>query len=178
MAQVQLTTDVKNYDYQTLISGVTPSGETFEPRRFPVSVRPTSSNGSGVYVFGGNQNYLKLQVFSAQTSGLNAYIYGWNFCAERMFWVPQALWEGSFSFSAPIATVPFSTSQMYAGFMTTTSPGNNAGPTNSKELVFGTHTAGSTLMVDCVGAQFLELVIFNPTSGGSASTLGILTSSL
>jgi hypothetical protein len=167
MAQVQLTTDVKNFDYETMITGTNVTGELYNFRRYPTATRPASAKGS--IVIGGNQNYLKFQIFNEDSGAqLTGYMHGWNFCSEKMIWVPQVLWSGTIAFAGDAVTLPFA-SLARVGRYTTTS--------NCKELQFTGENPSSTLLVDCVGAQFVEFSVHGAVNASDVN-LHILYSSI
>ena len=156
MAQVQLTTDVKNYEYATLtLTGSAPAV------RYPTTTRPASAKGS--LVIGGTQNYLKLQMYSENSSAAqNLAIYGWNFCSAKMIWIPQFLYKAAGTPQGSGAVMPFGLGTMrMVGNYLTSAPIQASTPTNSKTLApidaEGTAFTGHTLLIDCVGSQFLEL---------------------
>ena len=170
MAHVQLTTDVKNFEYSKMATGVA----GYDYFRHPTLTRPSST--TGVLVIGGNQNYLKVRVFNeSNTAGANNVIYGWNFCSSKMIWVPQLLWQGTIAFPNPAVNLPFANSSR-AGNFTTTSPVVTGGDVNSKRLQFVSDGPGATLIVDCVGAQFIEFIAYASTAS-AVGDLHILSSS-
>lgn len=176
MAQVQLTTDVKNYEYETLVTGTNVTGDAYQWRRYPTATRPASAKGS--LVVGGTQNYLKFQIFNVNSSEqLSGYIHGWNFCSDRMIWVPQALWSGNISFSGTTVTLPFASLARVGAYTTTAPMGGGSVPSNSKELQFSGENPSATLLVDCVGAQFIEFSVFAPLNQSDVN-LHVLYSSI
>jgi hypothetical protein len=177
MAQVQLTTDVKNFEYETVITGTNTGASPYNFRRYPTATRPDSSKGT--LIFGGTQNYLKLQAFNQgpSTAQLLGFIYGWNFCSDKMIWVPQVLWSGSLKFGGTAVTLPFASGSRVALFETA-APTSDNGITNAKELQLSGENPSATLLVDCVGAQFIEFSVYNTVADQTDVTLHILYSSI
>jgi hypothetical protein len=173
MAHVQLTTDVKNFEYSKMATEAT----GYNHFRYPTLTRPSST--TGVLVIGGNQNYLKIQAFNegtpAGSAAATSVIYGWNFCSSKMIWVPQMLWSGGISFPSSAVALPFASSSR-AGFFGTTAPVVNSADSNSKRLQFVSDAPGATLIVDCVGAQFIEFIAYASTAT-AVGDLHILSSS-
>lgn len=176
MAQVQLTTDVKNYEYETLVTGTNATGNPYQWRRYPTATRPASAKGS--LVVGGTQNYLKFQIFNSNsTAQLSGFIHGWNFCSDRMIWVPQALWSGNISFSGTAVTLPFASLARVGAYTTTAPMSGESLASNSKELQFSGENPSATLLVDCVGAQFIEFSVFGALDAADVN-LHVLYSSI
>lgn len=166
MAQVQLTTDVKNYGY----SKVQAAGSF--PVPVPTLTQPTSAVGH--LVIGGNANYLKLQVYSEQTTATNCRIYGWNLCRDLGgSWIPQILYTDAISANTPDLTL-FGSSSVRSRIF------GSANGTNVNVKSIGTAVDGVTgamLIVDCLGAQFISIML-QSANATSADVHHVLHSSI
>ena len=149
MAQVQLTTDVKNYGY----SRVQAAAFTIP---VPTATQPTSETGH--LVIGGNANYLKLQAYSQPTGSGACRIYGWNMCRDLGgMWVPQLLYSDTTSANSDQLTIPsFGSGQFRSRIFGATS-GTQGNVKSISHNVAG--VTGAMLIVDCLGAQFISIMV-------------------
>lgn len=164
MAQVQLTTDVKNYGYSKV-----QAADFTDP--VPTRTQPTSATGH--LVIGGNANYLKLQAYSKPIGEGSCRIFGWNFCRDLGgVWIPQLLYSNGTT--APGPTLAQQDMNLVFGentgalrnrFFTAT---GGAGESNVKSISTDQVT-GATLIVDCLGAQFIS-IMFKQTQATSPAT--------
>jgi hypothetical protein len=83
MAQVQLTTDTKNF------KGYTTTTSSSLVQRTATATKP--ADGTGSTVLGANLNYMKFKFYMATNSAPTIYVYGWSFSSEAMIWEPQLL---------------------------------------------------------------------------------------
>jgi len=147
MSQVQLSTETKNFQINSL-AAVT----TTVPSRVLTSTQPTS--GSGALVIGSSLNYLKFKFSSTSTSALTLTFTGWSFNSQNFLFVPQTL--------AVLTTVQNTNAQ-------TTFPLNSG--TNVYDVsqytksvgdakIFNSPSAttnGGFVLIDTLGSQFVEV---------------------
>lgn len=160
--QVQLTTNVLSYKYNTLLTqGV---GAV---NRIVTTTKPVS--GANNLVVGSSLNYLKFKIYSASqvTSGspVNLYFYGWSFCPDLMAWVPQLLAQvSSYTNTSAISGGPLNGLYEFANF--TVAPGD-------AKVFNGASTTGAAgfLMIDTLGCESIEFT----SSATSGTGLTVLT---
>lgn len=162
--QVQLTTNVLSYKYNTVLTqGV---GAV---NRIVTTTKPVT--GANNLVVGSSLNYLKFKLYSATqvTSGspANLYFYGWSFCPDLMAWVPQLLAQvAAYTNTSAISGGPLNGLYEFANFATPA-----AGDAKIFNGASGTGAAGF-LMIDTLGCESVEF-----TSAATAGTgLTVLTS--
>tara|TARA_R110002126_G_scaffold74739_4_gene186315 strand:+ start:11248 stop:11745 length:498 start_codon:yes stop_codon:yes gene_type:complete len=147
MAQVQLTTDVKNFQRASL-TAVTGSAV---PVKVVTATQPVS--GSGSVVLGSSLNYLKLKLHSDSTAGLTVSVFGWSYYSENRTWVPQLL--------ATLTTTQGTTGQTIPGIDVTPQYEVSSYVLTSGDAKIynspGTATAGAFVLIDTLGAQFVEV---------------------
>lgn len=88
MAQVTLTTDVKNFHLEPTRSS---SATGTVPSKVTTTTMPAS--GAGTVIFGTSLNYVKMKVLAASATNLTLYVYGWSFSSDLMAYVPQLLFS-------------------------------------------------------------------------------------
>lgn len=185
MAQVQLTTDVKNYEYRTFTCPASNAQTQPSLVRIPTTTQPASTDNS--ILFGGVQNYLKLQVLSTDSSTKVLYVWGWNFMSERMVWVPQILGIIRYTFEGTKSQTAFGNLNVTGGIEGLWPATGTSEPTNMKIFNtsavtnFGTAVGSEWLLVDCVGCQFIEITALTNQAtgaGDAAATIHILSSSI
>lgn len=149
MAQVQLTTDVKNYGYSKVQAAAftTP---------VPTLTQPTSTTGH--LVIGGNANYLKLQAYSQPTGNGACRIYGWNMCRDLGgMWIPQLLYSDTTSVNSDELDIPlFENGKVRSRIFGATS-GTQGNVKSISHITSG--VTGAMLIVDCLGAQFISIMV-------------------
>ena len=152
MAQVTLTTDVKNFHIETPQAS---SASGTVPNKVTTTTLPTSTAGS--VVFGTSLNYLKIKtlVFDS-TTNLTLFIYGWSFCSDRMAYVPQLLFStttgGAVTGTTAQASFPGITGSVYETWQFTKNTGD-AKIFNSPAV----DKSGGFILVDTLGSQFVEV---------------------
>ena len=163
--QVQLTTNVLSYKYNTLLTQGASAVSRIVTTTKPVSVANNPNN----LVVGSSLNYLKFKIYSASqvTSGSpsDLYFYGWSFCPDLMAWVPQLLAQVSaYTNTSAISGGPLNGLYEFANFTLTT---------GDAKLFNGRATTGAAgfLMIDTLGCESIEF-----TSGATSGTgLTVLT---
>ena len=172
MAQVQLTTDVKNYKYSILsVPPTSGNGTLAFPSVMPMTSQPVS--GPGHLFIGGNANYLKLQVYSegeSYTAATTCRIYGWNFCADNGgFWVPQILYAGAIAADgAGSIAIPAFGSALYKGRTFPVADGISGTDANVKSISNSSPNAFAPhVVIDCIGAQFVSIYMRSGTAGST-----------
>jgi hypothetical protein len=185
MAQVQLTTDVKNYEYRTFTCLASNAQTQPSLVRVPTTTQPASTDNS--ILFGGVQNYLKLQVLSSTSATKVLYVWGWNFMSERMVWVPQILGIIQFTFGGTKSSTAFGSLNVTSGIegkypLTGTDITNLKVFNTSAVSGYGTAEGSQWALIDCLGSQFIEITAIpnlnaSPTPD-AASTVHILSSSI
>ena len=154
MAQVQLTTDVKNYGY----SRVQAAAFTIP---VPTATQPTSETGH--LVIGGNANYLKLQAYSQPTGNGKCRIYGWNMCRDLGgVWIPQLLYSDTTSVNSDQLTIPSFGSGQFRSRVFAAASGTNVNVKSISHVTGG--VTGAMLIVDCLGAQFISIMVQQDTA--------------
>jgi hypothetical protein len=152
MAQVTLTTDVKNFHLETPRASAA-SGTV--PNKVTTTTIPTS--GAGSVVFGTSLNYLKIKTLVADTANLTLFIYGWSFSSQLMAYVPQLLFSttsnGAVTGTTAQASFPGITGNIYETWQFTKSTGD-AKIFNAPSVA----TSGAFILVDTLGSQFVEVV--------------------
>lgn len=151
MAQVTLTTDVKNFHLETPRAALG-SGT---PNKVTTTTLPASTAGS--VVFGTSLNYLKIKTLCETTANLTLFIYGWSFCSQLMAYVPQLLFSttsnGAVTGTTAQASFPGLAVSVYETWQFTKSTGD-AKIFNAPSI----GTAGAFILVDTLGSQFVEVV--------------------
>ena len=160
MAQVTLTTDVKNFSRNTFTSAT--SGT---PNRVTTTTRPTGSNST---VFGSSLNYIKLKLLSTGTTAPTIYVFGWSFWSDTMTYVPQLLCSFSTTMSATSQTSPEGTTLYEVASMALIT-----GDAKFYPGVSGTGNGGF-VMIDTVGCHTLEVCAVDATG----TTIHVLSSGL
>lgn len=160
--QVQLTTNVLSYKYNTLLTqGV---GAV---NRIVTTTKPVS--GANNLVVGSSLNYLKFKIYSASqvTSGgpSDLHFYGWSFCPDLMAWVPQLLAQVSaYTNTSAISGGPLNGLYEFANFTLTT---------GDAKIFNGRANTGAAgfLMIDTLGCESIEFT----SSATSGTGLTVLT---
>lgn len=153
MAQVTLTTDVKNFHIETPRAA---SASGTVPNKVTTSTLPAS--GAGTVVFGTSLNYLKIKTLVETTAtNLTLFIYGWSFCSDRMAYVPQLLFStttnGAVSGSTVQSSFPgYVGTNLYEIWQYTKATGD-AKIFNAPSV----STAGGFILIDTLGSQFVEI---------------------
>jgi hypothetical protein len=151
MAQVTLTTDVKNFHIETPRAA---SASGTVPNKVTTSTLPAS--GAGSVVFGTSLNYLKIKTLVETTDNLTLFIYGWSFCSDRMAYVPQLLFStttnGAVTGTTAQASFPGISVSVYETWQFTKANGD-AKIFNAPSV----STAGGFILVDTLGSQFVEV---------------------
>jgi hypothetical protein len=151
MAQVTLTTDVKNFHIETPRAA---SASGTVPNKVTTTTLPTSTAGS--VVFGTSLNYLKIKTLVETTANLTLFIYGWSFCSDRMAYVPQLLFStttnGAVTGTTAQASFPGIAVSVYETWQFTKSTGD-AKIFNAPSV----STAGGFILIDTLGSQFVEV---------------------
>lgn len=170
MAQVQLTTDVKNYKYSILsVPPTSGTGSLAFPSIMPTRNQPIS--GPGHLFIGGNANYLKLQVYSEgdlYTANTACRIYGWNFCADNGgFWVPQIFYAGDLGVDgAGSISIPVFGSAQYKGRTFPAGQGTSGTDANVKTIFNSSaNSFAPHIVIDCIGAQFVSIFMRSGAAG-------------
>jgi hypothetical protein len=164
MAQVQLTTDVKNFHKLSL--GINTS--TGAPSRIATTTRPANVTAAvdtpGSVIIGGSLNYLKIKGYTSTTASVpTLYVFGWNFSSEIMSWVPQLL--------ATVTTTVNATSQSLPSVGTTNELSTYTASTGDIKSFSGTAGTGNAgfFLVDTLGSEFVEI------AGVSTSSTATMT---
>ncbi len=151
MAQVTLTTDVKNFHIETPRAA---SASGTVPNKVTTSTLPAS--GAGSVVFGTSLNYLKIKTLVETTANLTLFVYGWSFCSDRMAYVPQLLFStttnGAVTGTTAQASFPGISVSVYETWQYTKSTGD-AKIFNAPSV----STAGGFILIDTLGSQFVEV---------------------
>jgi hypothetical protein len=142
MAQVTLTTDVKNFHLET-------------PRAAASSGRVR--NKVTEVVFGTSLNYVKIKtIVAAASTNLTLYVYGWSFSSQLMAYVPQLLFSttsnGAVAGTTNQTTFPGGAANMYEIWQYTKSTGD-AKIFNAPSV----STAGGFILIDTLGCQFIDV---------------------
>jgi hypothetical protein len=160
MAHVTLTTDVKNFNRNTLTSAT--SGT---PNRVLTTTLPAANNSA---VFGGSLNYIKLKLLSTGSTAPTFYVFGWSFWSEQMAYVPQLLCSFSTTMAGSTQTAPDgATLREVASYTQIT------GDCKIYNGVGGTGNGGF-VMIDTVGCHYIEVCAVDAT----ATTIHVLSSGL
>ena len=148
MAQVQLTTDVKNFQ-RTNLTAVTGSAV---PVKVVTATLPVSVPASGTAVLGSSLNYLKMKLHSDSTAALTVSVFGWSYYSIERVWVPQLLATLTTSQGTSAQTIPNITASQYevSAYVLTS---GDAKIYNSP----ATATAGAFVLIDTLGSQFVEV---------------------
>ena len=152
MAQVTLTTDVKNFHLETPRAAST-SGTV--PNKVTQTALPVSA--AGTVVFGTSLNYVKIKTLvAAATTNLTLYIYGWSFSSQLMAYVPQLLFStttnGAVSGSTAQSSFPGISVSVYETWQYTKATGD-AKIFNAPAVDKG----GGFILIDTLGSQFVEI---------------------
>jgi hypothetical protein len=164
MAQVQLTTDVKNFHKLSLDINTS----TGAPNRIATTTRPANAtaavNTPGGVIIGGSLNYLKIKGYTSTAASVpTLYVFGWNFSSEIMAWVPQLL--------ATVTTTVNGTSQSLPSVGAAHELATYTKSTGDIKSFNGTGGTGNAgfFLVDTLGSEFVEI------SAVSASSTAIMT---
>jgi hypothetical protein len=152
MAQVTLTTDVKNFHLETPRAAAS-SGTV--PNKVTQVALPAS--GAGTVVFGTSLNYVKIKtIVAAASTNLTLYVYGWSFSSQLMAYVPQLLFSttsnGAVAGTTNQTTFPGGAANMYEIWQYTKSTGD-AKIFNAPSV----STAGGFILIDTLGCQFIDV---------------------
>lgn len=151
MAQVTLTTDVKNFHIETPRAA---SASGTVPNKVTQTALPVSAAGS--VVFGTSLNYLKIKTLVETTANLTLFVYGWSFFSDRMAYVPQLLFStttnGAVTGTTAQASFPGIGVSVYETWQFTKGTGD-AKIFNAPSV----STAGGFILVDTLGCQFVEV---------------------
>ena len=153
MAQVTLTTDVKNFHLETPRAA---SASGTVPNKVTQTALPVS--GAGTIVFGTSLNYVKIKTLvAAATTNLTLHIYGWSFSSQLMAYVPQLLFStttnGAVSGSTAQASFPgYVGTNLYETWQYTKATGD-AKIFNAPAVDKG----GGFILIDTLGSQFIEV---------------------
>ena len=152
MAQVQLTTDVKNFHKLSLDINTS----TGAPSRIATATRPANVtaavNTPGSVIIGGSLNYLKIKGYTSATASIpTLYVFGWNFSSEIMTWVPQLL--------ATVTTTVNATSQSLPSVGVVNELATYTKSTGDIKSFSGTAGTGNAgfFRVDTLGSEFVEI---------------------
>lgn len=170
MAQVQLTTDVKNFHKLSLDINTS----TGAPSRIATTTRPANVtaavNTPGSVIIGGSLNYLKIKGYTSTTASVpTLYIFGWNFSSEIMAWVPQLL--------ATVTTTVNATSQSLPSVGTVNELATYTKSTGDIKSFSGTAGTGNAgfFLVDTLGSEFVEI---SAVSASSTATMTFFVAGL
>jgi hypothetical protein len=159
MAQVQLTTDTKNFHLDSFVAAAA------APTAYMTLTKPASATGN--VTFGASLNYLKLKFYTTGAAP-TLYVMGWNYCNENRAYVPQLLVSFTTTISAAqdLSAVGLSaTSYEITGATLST---------GDAKIFTGTSTTlpGGFLLVDTLGCEFIQVY------SGTAGTIYVLNSGL
>jgi hypothetical protein len=171
MAQVQLTTDTKNFQISQLTSQV-----ATVPNRVPTVTKPVDATGS--VVIGSSLNYLKVKVVADTATIVNTItVTGWSYMSSAGAYIPQTL--------CAVQCTPSTASQVGQGVVY---------PGGADATVFETATYvksigdakvynapaadsnGGFFLVDLLGCAYIEF--HGSSASGSAQVIWLLTSGL
>jgi len=142
MAQVQLTTDVKNFKSESFASA------TILTQRKGTTTQPASAAGSKI--IGGSLNYLKFKFFNDTNNAITIYIFGWSFNSDYMMWEPQLLFSCSTTLTSSFTHPIYGAAYEAASYTKVTGDAkifNGAAGTGN----------GGFILVDTLGSQFIEV---------------------
>jgi hypothetical protein len=151
MAQVTLTTDVKNFQIETPRTALS-SGTI--PNKVTTSTMPTS--GAGTVVFGSSLNYLKMKFLAASATNLTIYVYGWSFSSQLMSYVPQLL----FSTTSGGAVVNTNAQTSFPTLGVSVYEVSQYTKSTGDAKIFNapsSTTNGGFILIDTLGSQFVEV---------------------
>lgn len=163
MAQVQLTTDVKNFQRSVTISPVS----TAVPDKIITATQPVTTATSSV--IGSSLNYMKFKIYTSTTDALTVSIFGWSYYSVEGAWVPQLLATLTTTQGGSTQSIPGITAAQYEVTSYVLTSGD-AKIYNSP----ATATAGAFILVDTLGTQFVETFV----AGAGAPTVYVWTSGL
>jgi len=163
MAQVQLTTDVKNFQRSEAIS----PASTAVPNKIITVTQPVTTAASSV--IGSSLNYMKFKIHTSTTDALTVSIFGWSYASQFNCYVPQLLATLTTSQGGSTQTVPGTTVAQYEVTSYVLTSGD-AKIYNSP----ATATAGAFILVDTLGTQFVETFV----AGANEPTVYVWTSGL
>jgi len=151
MAQVTLTTDVKNFHLETPRTAST-SGTV--PNKVTQTALPVS--GTGSIVFGTSLNYVKIKTLVDSSANLTLFVYGWSFSSQLMAYVPQLLFStttnGAVTGTTAQASFPGISVSVNETWQFTKSTGD-AKIFNAPSV----STSGGFILIDTLGSQFIEV---------------------
>lgn len=170
MAQVQLTTETKNWQLNQFTAGNSTTTRLYSASR-PQSTGTAGGAGARL-VIGCGTNYSKLKILTNANNALQVTLYGWSFCPNLEGYVAQLLFQ-----TATVASGGTTLSNN-VGAIGARLPGNNFEVSSYVRLVGDAkiYNAGATtepgafLMVDTVGCEFLEIQAI-PTTGSPIITV-------
>ena len=155
MAQVQLTTDIKNF------KGYSVTARASLAQRTATTTSPADDLANGVKIIGSSLNYLKFRFFNTENQAPTIYIFGWSFNSDTMSFEPQLLFSATTTLTSGTHSHPqFGTVYETANFSKLT------GDAKIFSGAAGTGNAGF-ILVDTLGSQFVEIQLV--ASSGTAS---------
>lgn len=154
MAQVQLTTDVKN------IKGYQQTAAAALVQRTATATKPT--DGTGRTIIGSSLNYLKFKFFNSNNTTVpTVYIYGWSYNSDNKYWEPQLLYSGTTSLGSLFTHPQFGNVYEVSNYTTAT------GDAKVYAAPGGTGN-GSFILIDTLGCEFVDVHCVSTT--GSTTT--------
>lgn len=155
MAQVQLTTDIKN------IKGYQQTAVAALVQRQATSTKP--ADASGRTIIGSSLNYLKFKFFNSNnTTTPTVYIYGWSYNSDYKYWEPQLLFSGTTTLNSTLFTHPqFGSVHEVSNYTLLT------GDAKVYSAPAGTGNA-AFILVDTLGCEFVDVHCVSTT--GSTTT--------
>ena len=159
MAQVQLTTDVKNFHKLSLDINTSSTA----PSRIVTTTKPANVvaavNTPGSVIIGGSLNYLKIKGYTTTAASVpTVYVFGWNFASEIMAWVPQLL--------ATVTTTVNGSTQALPSVGTVNELATYTKSTGDIKTFSGTAGTGNAgfFLVDTLGSEFVEIAAVSASS--------------
>ena len=147
MSQVQLTTDVKNFQRTNLTAA---TGSTV-PVKVITTTQPVSTTNSAV--FGSSLNYLKMKLHSDSTAALTVSVFGWSYYSPDRVWIPQLL--------CTLTTTQGGSDQTIPGIIVTPQKEVTSYVLTSGDAKIynspATATGGAFVLIDTLGSQFVEI---------------------
>lgn len=155
MAQVQLTTETKNFQHGQF------TGQTSVVTRTTSTTRPTTvATGAGArLVIGCGTNYSKLRFLTTTTDVMQIVIYGWSFCPDLNAYVASLLFQ--------TATVANNGTTITSGTFTYPKIGtvrevNSFIRSAGDAKIYNSGAAadpGAFLLLDTVGSEMIEIQV-------------------
>jgi hypothetical protein len=159
MAQVQLTTDIKNF------KGYSVTAASSLTQRTATTTKPVDATGTKI--IGSSLNYLKFRFFNSANQAPTIYIYGWSFNSDTMSFEPQLLFSGTSTLTSGTHSHPeFGTVYETANFTKVTGDAKIfSGPAGTGN--------GGFILVDTLGSQFVEVQLVASSGTVSFTCAGV-----